>query len=295
VIDLLRALAVLAEPPGPEHVALATALGIPPPSAAEHVDLLSFQLYPYASVHLGPEGMLGGVARDRVAGFLHALGNAPPPEPDHLAVLLGAYASLVERERDAPPGGGKDAWARARQALLIEHLVPWVPAFLLRVADLGSPSQRAWADLLDRAMAHETARTPATRTLLSAHLAAAPPLPDPRCDVAADFVEGLLAPVRTGVILTASDLARAAADLGLGRRVGERRFVLRALLQQDASGVLGWLAAAAAQAARRWSGHWLHAAPTGAWWHGRAAGTSTLLAELAEDACAYQSEASGVG
>ena len=40
---------------------------------------------------------MGGLARERIAGFWNAVGLTPPPEPDHLAALLGLYASLTER------------------------------------------------------------------------------------------------------------------------------------------------------------------------------------------------------
>src|SRR5262249_55202817 len=59
------------------------------------------------------------------------------------------------------------------------------------------------------------------------------------------FVSGLLAPVRSGIVLTRADLARAARDLGLGLRMGERRFILETLLAQDAGPMLVWLAGAA--------------------------------------------------
>jgi sulfite exporter TauE/SafE len=38
--------------------------------------------------------MLGGAARERVAGFWRAVGLVPPPEPDHLAALLGLAAGV---------------------------------------------------------------------------------------------------------------------------------------------------------------------------------------------------------
>lgn len=284
MIELIRTLAVFAEPPEEKHRALAGALGIPAPTAAEHTDVLLFQLFPYASVHLGAEGKLGGIARDRVAGFLRALGQTSTAEPDHLTVLLGAYASLLERERDTDDDIERAAWTRAREALLVEHLLPWVPAFLRRVADLGGPAYRAWAGLLDTLLAVEATRTPAASTLLPAHLADAECLPDPRHGPVGEFLDGLLAPGRTAVILTASDLARAAEDLGLGRRIGERRFVLRTLLDQDATAVLGWLGTAAAKASSEWETHWLAGSPTGEWWCHRSAQTSTLLSELAADA-----------
>ena len=108
--ELLRGLAVFAEAPGPSHAALADALGIPGvPDAAAYSDVFLFQLYPYAPVHLGPEGMMGGEARDRVAGFWRAVGRTPPPEPDHLAALLGLYAALLDLDRHVRGGAGGEA------------------------------------------------------------------------------------------------------------------------------------------------------------------------------------------
>src|SRR3712207_4790889 len=74
-MELLRALAVLAEPPTAETRRVAEALGLGAGARAdEYTELFVFQLYPYASVYLGREGMLGGEARDRVGGFWRALG-----------------------------------------------------------------------------------------------------------------------------------------------------------------------------------------------------------------------------
>src|SRR6266536_3343848 len=98
--ELLRALGVLCEPPEPTHARIAEALCLPGRiDAADHTELFGFQLVPYASVYLGAEGMLGGEAADRVAGFWRALRLTPPPEPDHLAALLGLYATIGEAER----------------------------------------------------------------------------------------------------------------------------------------------------------------------------------------------------
>jgi hypothetical protein len=284
VIELTRALAVFAEAPGPEHEALAVLLGLPVPTPAEHADVFLFQVYPYASVQLGPEGKLGGITLDRVAGFFRALDCTVPDEPDHLTVLLGAYATLLERERDVA------AWTRAREALLVEHLLPWLPALVRRVRDLAGPAYRAWADLVDELLAAEAARTPLAGTLLPAHLANAEPLPDPRQSRTGDFLDALLAPGRTGVILTASDLTLAAEDLGLGRRLGERQFVIRALLDQDPGAFLDWLSAACQDASEAWDAHWLAGTPIGDWWRDRAASTGRLLGELAMDARSMECE-----
>src|SRR4029453_9462546 len=97
-MELFRALAVLVEPPDrPGAARVAEALGLGgAPEASAYTELFVFQLYPYASVYLGAEGMLGGEARDRVAGFWRALSLVPPAEADHLALMLALYARLCE-------------------------------------------------------------------------------------------------------------------------------------------------------------------------------------------------------
>jgi hypothetical protein len=272
--ELVRSLAACLEPP-PAHgtMPVAAALGLPrAPTPAEHTDTFTFQLHPYASVHLGPEGQLGGIARDRVAGFLRALDVVPPPEPDHLVVLLGAYAELI----DLDDGAGSRA-RHARTALLHEHLTPWVPRFLWRVTELAAAPYRAWAQLLDRVLADEVALLGPPDTL-PAHLRDAPALPDPRAGDVPGFLTGLLAPVRSGLILARADLARAARELDLGLRIGERAYLLRALLGQDASATLAFLATEA----RRQHDHVPGDDLTASFWRDRLATTGALLDALAE-------------
>ena len=66
-------------------------------------------------------------------------------------------------------------------------------------------------------------------------------LVDPRMGETGEFLQTLLSPARSGIILVRSDLARAARQLELGLRIGERKYVLESLLAQDARSVLGWL------------------------------------------------------
>lgn len=278
--DLFRALGVMSEPPVPEHHRVADALGLPGcPDPSQYTDLFVMHLYPYASVYLGAEGMLGGAARDRIAGFWRALLIPPPAEPDHLASLLGLYAGLADAEGEERDAARRVLWHEARRALLHEHLLSWLPSYLDRVEALAPPTYSAWAGLLRAALAGEAAAAgPPDR--ISAHLRAAPPLSDPRREGPPAFLTGLLAPVRSGMILTRADLARAARDLGLGLRAGERRFALAALLSQAPEAVLAWLAA---EAAARGVQHERHADVAGVgarFWAERAAATAALLGEL---------------
>jgi hypothetical protein len=238
-VDLLRSLAVFAEPPGDEHGRLSEVLGLPSiPTSVAYSDVFLFQLYPYASVHVGSEGMMGGDARERVAGFWSALGYTPPAEPDHIASLLALYVTLYEREVSLDAAERALA-VQARRALIGEHLVPWIFAFLHRVGELASGPYRVWAELLEEALRAEwIALADLEDSSLPVHLRLAPPLPDPRVEGGPAFLGGLLAPVRTGVILTRADLGRIARDQDLGLRAGERRYAVENLLAQDAQAVL---------------------------------------------------------
>jgi TorA maturation chaperone TorD len=290
-MELFRALAVLAEPPErPEVARLAALLGLgPPPSSSEYTETFVFQLYPYASVYLGAEGMLGGEARDRVAGFWRALKETPPSEPDHLAVMLAAYAELAATgtEEEENPAGEEDSRRResrraARGAFLWEHLLSWLPVYLDKLEEIAPPFYRRWGELLLSAL-FEEAKTLGLPEALPLHLRESPGVTDPRAASADAFLQSLLAPARAGMILTRPDLGRAARSLGTGLRAGERKFALKSLFGQDAGGVLAWLAEEANGRATR---HRRHSAALGfvaEWWATRAEATTALLRELATD------------
>jgi len=279
-MELVRALGALAEPPTPASVAVASALGLPIPSPDEYTDTFLFQLYPYASVYLGAEGMIGGEAGDRIAGFWRALRLTPPAEPDHLAALLGLYASLGDQEASLPEGSARRLLVReARKALLWEHLLSWLPPYLDHVEEVAARSYAKWAALLREMLAAEAVQLgpPATAPQ---HLLVAPPLPDPRLAGAEEFLKGILAPVRSGFILVRADLARAARELGLGLRLAERAYTLRSLFGQAPEGILAWLSAEAARAAEGPRPIDQRLAPVLGLWKNRAAAAAALLKDL---------------
>jgi len=280
-IELIRALAIFAEPPSAEHAEVARVLDIgDAPAGDAYAQLFAFQLYPYASVHLGPEGMMGGEAADRVAGFWRAVGHVPPSEPDHLSALLGLYATLLAGERSVE-GAQRSLVARSRSALLHEHVTPWVFSFLDRVKALGGEFYAAWADLLSEVLWNELERAPSVE-MLPLHLREAPGLPDPREHGGPAFLDGLLAPVRTGMILARADLARMGHALELGVRMGERRYVMEHLLGQEPVGTLEALAAEAEAWRERHGSREEVLGACGAFWVERARVASVLLRELAQ-------------
>lgn len=283
-MELLRTLAVLAERPEPEHARLAHLLDLPgTPDEATWTQVFVLHCYPYASVHLGDQGKLGGEARDRVAGFFRALDAVPPTEPDHLPTLLAALGELGERADT-----GDQQASHATTTLLHEHLLSWLPLYLARLQTLAPEPYRSWAGLLAEVL-HDQARHHPAPTVdgtppLPVHLRDAPPVADPRDGADLPLPEQLLVPARTGFILTGADLRRAARETSLGLRIGERRYVLEQLLGQDVPTILRWLTDHASTTHDAMA-PWRDTIPgIATWWRTRAGTTAALLADLATEA-----------
>lgn len=81
-------------------------------------------------------------------------------------------------------------------------------------------------------------------------------------------------------MLTRIDLKRAASELGLGTRIGERAFDLESLIEQDCHGVIEWMASEARRQADLYSSAPM--TPTiGVVWSERANRTHAVLNDLA--------------
>ena len=150
------------------------------------------------------EGGLGGEGTDRVAGFWRMIGLSAPAEPDHLAALLGLYATLGEAAQDSRRPATAAALTRARHVLLAEHLWPWLPGYLDAVADLGIPALADWAHLAGRALLaeyrpHRGSQLPLAQRAAPPPVSAGWPL--------TDMLDALTAPVHCGFILTRRRLA----------------------------------------------------------------------------------------
>jgi hypothetical protein len=204
----------------------------------------------------------------------------PPAEPDHLAALLGLYAALLDEEGQTADPARASLRREARRALLWEHLLSWLDPYLAAVGDLGSPSYAGWAALLRAALVNEAAEL-GRPGALPLQLRSAPGLPAPDAP-GADWTAALLAPVRSGLVLTRADLRRGARTIGVAARTGERRFMLRSMLEQDAPAVVRWLSGEA----RRWADRHAASEPAlggvAAFWEARAAATEVALRGQAE-------------
>ena len=133
--ELLRALGAVADNPADARAAC-RALGVPELDSHQHTELFVLNCPPYPSVHLGPDGALGGGGADR---FWCVMGISPPAEPDHLSSLLSLYASLGQAAAHSTRPVTAAALARAQAALLSKHLRPWLPTYLDAALDLEVP------------------------------------------------------------------------------------------------------------------------------------------------------------
>jgi hypothetical protein len=276
--ELIRALGAITLAPPPSSDVLCDAVGLPRISGAGHTAAFILGAPPFAAIHLGAEGKLGGEALDRVEGFWRALAQRPPDQADHLGVLLMSYAAL----RDAALAS--DSAARAAESLFHEPVWSFAPGYLRAAATLGQAPVTAWAELTLQVLQAERAAVPVPAGPLALPLAlrAAPP-PLAAGATLDQVLDAAVAPVRSGIVLTQAELAAGAAETGLGYRRGERRYALRAMIEQDAVQTLYWLGGLAA----RWETR--HAAAYGAtaagrWWSGRAAVSSRVLTSMAQEA-----------
>lgn len=286
--ELVRALGAVLTTPPPANAHLREALDLPPESAVDHTDAFVLSLPPHAAIYLGPEGKLGGDGLDRVGGFWRALGLSAPEDADHLGVLLLLYAELGVAESTKTDERGRAQMRRARTALFCEHIASWAPGYLTAISGLGIAPVTDWAQLLGAALRAEAADLELPDTLPSALREAPPALA--ATDSVDAVLDAIVSPIRSGIIVTQQDLAAGARLVGVGFRRGERRFALKAMLQQDPLGTLTWLAAQA----RSWGD--LHEAaswPTATakadaapkiWWASRARHSAEVLETLGASA-----------
>ena len=179
--------------------------------------------------------------------------------------------------------------------MLWEHLWSWVPGYLDAAGEQETRA-RPWARLLLRALSREAATSPPASSLPLA-LRTAP------AGISADasrgeLLDALSVPLRTGFILAHRDVAAAAGQLGLGLRRGERRFALKAMLEQDPAATLDWLAEHAAAWSGRHGRRPAVPADPCVWWRERSAATAVTLRELsgrARQAMASQAAPAGSG
>jgi nitrate reductase assembly molybdenum cofactor insertion protein NarJ len=202
--------------------------------AASHHAVLGRGVPPYESVFLGDGALLGGDVTASVrqayadGGFRLARADT---EPDHLGLELAYLAFLCSAEADALTDGldgVATAIAERARRFLDGHLLRWLPALSHAVRRQGRVELSAVVELaLELACAH---RADVGVWYADAGLAMSPALLDDPDTGLSDIAEWLLAPVRSGLWLSADDVRRMALGAELPCGFGTRGQMLETLL-----------------------------------------------------------------
>jgi TorA maturation chaperone TorD len=208
--------------------------------AAEHQALFGHEVFPFAGVFMGDEGLVGeGTAAGVVRAAHTAVGVVCPaePNPDHLGQALRLLGVLVDAElearahRDADDVRTLEQWQRR---VLDEAVLPWMPA--LWVALPGQPAS-LWTRAVELAVGVLGEHRSALGGLplgADSRPDAAPPveavLDDPKAGLGA-VAQALVTPARSGVYLARRDLETIARRSDLPRGFGSRKSMLERLLR----------------------------------------------------------------
>ncbi len=210
--------------------------------AARYQQLIGFNILPYASVYLEPEGQLGGAVSSDALAHYAGTGFSLPADasaPDHIAAELSYMHYLSGYRADALAAGATpaaDRWGERFQLFLAHHALHWMPVFLLSLRRQGDDRYAVLADmLLEVVLDHH------------ASLSSVPPAPHTRPaapdilsrpdtglkDIALYFTR----PVWCGVFLGRDDIGRLGRSLtlpiGFGDRGQSMTNLLRAAVTYD--------------------------------------------------------------
>lgn len=215
----------------------------PDEAAAAFYALLGMNVPPYQSLFLDDTGLLGGAECDRVRASYREMGFAVDEanEPaDHLGHELLALSHLCLAEADAWEDGHTAMIARIRHlqtAFLHDHLLRWLPAFAIAVGRQGPSFYAHLATLtleLTLAPWQPVAATPVAAptppSSPSPHERVARLLADPNTGLA-EIAAFLLTPVYSGLYLSRDDIGRLARVVDVPTGFGERRQMLRTVLE----------------------------------------------------------------
>ena len=207
--------------------------------AAEHHQLLSMDIHPYASLFLTPDpgGCIAPI-RDacRSAGFHIDTASA---RPDHLGIALMLLSFLCGARADALADDRPQIAAQTEalaQSYLASHLTPWIAP--LNVA-VSAHDQGFWAAIIgtacDLAMDHwdgsGTLTLPEAPALLS----------ESKTGLRA-IATYLLSPCHSGLYLSRADIGRLSRGVSVPRGFGSREMELTNLLRTAAEyGEIGTL------------------------------------------------------
>lgn len=206
--------------------------------AADHERAFGWAAPPLAGFYLDPERLVGGARTDALHALLDAAGYTPDlrhRDVEHLSTALRALAFLSGAESDAREDGHEGAVEKVEglsRRLLDEHVLRWLPIFVLAVRRTGLPFPAAIASELDALVrSHRDALAgPAPRF----DLPEAPALLEDDETGLREIGTYLSAPAHAGFVLTREDVARLGRGLNVPRGFGDRTQLIVNLLRSAA-------------------------------------------------------------
>lgn len=215
---------------------LSTIPGLPTPppvndeSAATYHRLFRFNLFPLESVFLEANGQPGGAVTHKLAHF-YAACNFPThnDRADLLGHELALLAFLTAAEADAIEDGEvrmSELIAGMQQKFIEQHLMQWLPPFVVAMQRLGGEFYSAIAQLTWLMVAnHKQAPFQATQ------LDAAPAFLEEDGTGLKEIADFLATPIKCGVWLGRDEISKLARSHDLPHGFGSRRQMLTNLLR----------------------------------------------------------------
>lgn len=207
-------------------------------AAAQHYQLFGLNVFPYESIFLHDDGMLGSVVTEAVQETYRRIGFTPTSSEsaDHLANELAALAFLVGAEADALSDSEQAQSQRMRhlqRQFLDEHLLRWFPALVQAVHQQDVPYYSELSDVLLR-MFIEHRESLGEDLLAQAGEFALPDVPvllEREKTGLKDIAAFLLTPALSGLYLSREDIRRLGRTVELPHGFGSRQQMLTNLLR----------------------------------------------------------------
>ncbi len=205
--------------------------------AAAHYQLFGMNVFPFESIFLDDSGLLGGWVTDGVIRSYQRFGfvvDTAVDSADHIGHELAAMAALCQAEAAAreenltPLVASRQAWQRE---FLEEHLLRWLPPFVLAVRQQGDEFFTAVANLTLELAAHHYTDLVAAPVDSGEFLPPVPAILTDEKTSLKDIAHYLVTPAYSGLYFSRDDVSRLARRLELPRGFGDRQQMLVNLLR----------------------------------------------------------------
>jgi putative dimethyl sulfoxide reductase chaperone len=204
---------------------------------ADHYALFGMSVFPFETVFLAEDGLLGGTVTESVTHAYYEAGyqSDDSETADHIGNELGLMAFLCGAESDAREDEVVQAiyhTIQLQRQFLDNHLLCWLPSLVLAIHQQGDEAFSVIADLvLDLVLKHRQSLYDdpmhPTQPLI---LPATPNILDDGKTGLKDIADFLLTPVYTGHYLSRNDITRIGGQFRLPSGFGKRHQMLTNLL-----------------------------------------------------------------